>query len=54
MRRLTVMLNLFDFRVKCVSSYFSEANVTPCVLAHVVQASCALLNISQIDSMNLP
>ena len=28
MHRLTVMSNLFDLQVKCVSSYFSEANVT--------------------------
>ena len=25
---LVIMLNLFDFLVKCVSSYFSDANVT--------------------------
>ena len=25
---LIIMLNLFDFLVKCVSSYFSDANIT--------------------------
>ena len=27
MCKLTVMLNLFDLQMKCVNSYFSEANV---------------------------
>jgi len=51
--RLIIMLNLFDFHMKCVSSYFSEANVTSCVQAHVVQTLYALLNVSQIDFVNL-
>ncbi len=51
--RLIIMLNLFDFRVKCVNSYFSEINVMSWIRAYVVQTSCALLNISQIDSVNL-
>jgi len=51
--KLIIMLNLFDFHVKCVNLYFFEANVTSCVQAHIIQTTCALLNISQIDSMNL-
>ena len=31
---LVIMLNLFDFLVKCVSSYFSDANVASWVQAH--------------------
>ncbi len=37
---LVVMLNLFDFLVKCVSSYFSDANVASWVQAHFAQTSC--------------
>ncbi len=51
--RLVIMLNLFDFLVKCVSSYFSDANVASWVQAHFAQTSCALLNVLQISSMNL-
>jgi len=51
--RLIIMLNLFDFRVKCVSLYFSEMNVTSWVWAHIIQMLCALLNVLQIDSVNL-
>ncbi len=51
--RLIIMLNLFDFHMKCVNSYFSEMNVTSWVRAYVIQTSCALLNVLQIDSVNL-
>ncbi len=50
---LVIMLNLFDFLVKCVSSYFSDANITSWVQAHFAQMSCALLNVLQISSVNL-
>ncbi len=50
---LVVMLNLFDFLVKCISSYFSDANVVSWVRAHFAQTSCALLNVLQISSVNL-
>ncbi len=50
---LIIMLNLFDFLVKCVSSYFSDANVASWVQAHFAQTSCALLSILQISSVNL-
>ncbi len=50
---LVIMLNLFDFLVKCVSSYFSDANVVSWVQAHFVQMSCALLSVLQISSVNL-
>ncbi len=50
---LVIMLNLFDFLVKCVSLYFSNANVASWVQAHFAQTSCALLNVLQISSVNL-
>ncbi len=50
---LVIMLNLFDFLVKCVSSYFSDVNVVSWVQAHFAQTSCALLNVLQISSVNL-
>ncbi len=50
---LVVMLNLFDFLVKCVSSYFSDANVASWVQAHFAQTSCALLSVLQISLVNL-
>ncbi len=50
---LVIMLNFFDFLVKCMSLYFSDANVTSWVRAHFAQTSCALLNVLQISSMNL-
>ncbi len=50
---LVVMLNLFDFLAKCVSSYFSDANVASWVQVHFVQTLCALLNVLQISSVNL-
>ncbi len=50
---LVIMSNLFDFLVKCVSSYFSDANVASWVQAHFMQTSCALLNVLQIFSVNL-
>ncbi len=53
MRRLTVMSNLFDLRVKCVSLYFSEANVASWVWAHFAQTLCIRLSDSQINSVIL-
>jgi len=50
---LVIMSNLFDFLMKCVSSYFSDANVASWVQAHFTQMSCTLLSILQISSMNL-
>ena len=50
---LIIMSNLFDFLMKCISSYFSNANVASWVQAHFMQTSCALLSILQISSMNL-
>jgi len=50
---LVVMSNLFDFLVKCVSSYFSDANVASWMRAHFAQTSCALLSVLQISSVNL-
>ncbi len=50
---LVIMLNLFDFLVKYVNSYFSDANVASWVQANFMQTSCALLSILQISSVNL-
>ncbi len=50
---LVIMLNLFNFLVKCVSSYFSDANVASWVQAHFAQTSCASLSVLQISSVNL-
>ncbi len=50
---LVIMLNLFDFLVKCMSSYFSDANVASWLRAHFAQTLCVLLSILQISSMNL-
>ena len=50
---LVIMSNLFDFLMKCVSSYFSDANVASWVQAHFMQTSCTLLSVLQISSMNL-
>ncbi len=50
---LVIMLNFLDFLVKCVSSYFSDANIVSWVQAHFAQMSCVLLNVLQISSMNL-
>ncbi len=50
---LVVMSNLFDFLMKCVNSYFSDANVTSWVQAHFAQTLCTLLSVLQILSMNL-
>jgi len=50
---LVIMLNLFDFLMKCVNSYFSDVNVASWMWTHFVQTSCALLNVLQISSMNL-
>ncbi len=50
---LIIMSNLFDFLMKCVSSYFSDANVASWVQAYFMQMSCALLSVLQVSSMNL-
>ena len=50
---LIIMLNLFNFLVKCVSLYFSDVNVVSWVQTHFVQTLCALLSVLQISSMNL-
>ncbi len=50
---LIIMLNLFNFLVKCVSSYFSDAIVASWVQTYFVQTLCALLNVLQISSVNL-
>jgi len=50
---LIIMLNLFDFLMKCINSYFSDANVASWVWTHFTQMSCTLLNVLQISSMNL-
>jgi len=50
---LVIMSNLFNFLVKCVSSYFSDANVTSWMQAHFAQMLYALLNVLQISSVNL-
>ncbi len=50
---LVIMLNLFDFLIKYVNSYFSDANVASWVQVYFVQTSCALLSVLQISSMNL-
>ncbi len=48
MRRLIVMSNFFDLQVKCVNSYFSEANIASWVQAHFAQTSCAWLSNLQL------
>ncbi len=50
---LVIMLNFLDFLVKCVNSYFSDANVVSWVQAYFAQMSCILLSVLQISSMNL-
>ena len=50
---LIIMLKFFNFLMKCVSSYFSDANVALWVRAHFAQTSCALLSVLQIFLMNL-
>ncbi len=50
---LVIMLNFLDFLMKCVSSYFSDANVVSWVWAHFAQTSYVLLSVLQISSMNL-
>ncbi len=50
---LVIMLNFLDFLMKCVSSYFSDANVVSWVQAHFTQMLCILLSVLQISSMNL-
>ncbi len=50
---LIIMLNLFDFLMKCVNSYFSDSNVASWVWTHFMQTSCILLSVLQISLMNL-
>ncbi len=50
---LIIMSNLFNFLVKCVSSYFFDANVASWMQTHFTQTLYALLNVLQISSMNL-
>ena len=50
---LVIMLNLFNFLVKCVSSYFSDVNITSWMQTHFAYALCTLLRILQIFLMNL-
>jgi len=50
---LVIMLNFLNFLVKCVNSYFSNANVVSWVQAHFAQMLCILLSVLQISSMNL-
>ncbi len=50
---LVIMLNFLNFLVKCVNSYFSDANVASWVQTHFAQMSYILLNVLQISSMNL-
>ncbi len=50
---LIIMSNLFNFLIKCVSSYFSDANVASWMQAHFMQTSYILLNVLQISSINL-
>ncbi len=50
---LIIMLNLFDFLIKYVNLYFSDANVMSWVWTHFMQMSCILLNVLQISLMNL-
>ncbi len=50
---LVIMLNFLDFLVKCVSSYFSSANVASWIQVHFTQTLCILLSVLQISLMNL-
>jgi len=50
---LIIMSNLFDFLMKCVNSYFSDANVALWVQTYFMQTLCILLSVLQISSMNL-
>jgi len=50
---LVIMSNLFDFLMKCVNLYFSDANVTSWVQTYFAQMLCTLLSVLQISSMNL-
>ncbi len=50
---LVVMSHLFDFLMKYINSYFSDANVASWMQTHFVQMLCALLNVLQISSINL-
>ncbi len=53
MYKLTVMSNLFNLWMKCVSSYFFKANVASWVWTHFAQTLYARLNDSWIDSVIL-
>jgi len=50
---LIIMSNLFDFLIKCVNSYFFDANITSWVWTYFAQMLCTLLSVLQISSMNL-
>ncbi len=50
---LVIMLNLFNFLMKYVNSYFSDVNVASWVQTHFAQMSCILLSVLQISLMNL-
>ncbi len=50
---LIIMSNFFDFLMKCINSYFSDANVASWMQVHFMQTLCILLNVLQISSMNL-
>ena len=47
------MLNFLGRRVKCISWYFSGANVAPCVRAQAMHFSFALSRIRQFASVDL-
>ncbi len=50
---LVIMSNFFDFLMKCVNSYFSDANFASWVQTYFMQTLCTLLNVLQISLMNL-
>ncbi len=50
---LIIMSNFLNFLIKCVNSYFSDANVASWIWTHFTQMSYVLLSILQISSMNL-
>ncbi len=50
---LVIMLNFLNFLVKCISSYFSDANVASWIWTYFMQTLCILLNVLQIFLMNL-
>ncbi len=50
---LVIMSNLFDFLMKCINLYFSDANVVSWMQVYFMQTLCALLSVLKISSMNL-